>query len=462
MSSTSSAGADLPTTKSSFSAALSVFSRIGGSLMLPIAALPAAALLKRLGEDDLLGRWEIPWLDQVAAIIGGAGDALFDALPLLFAVGVAIGFARKSDGTTALAAVVGYLVWDRVTHLMFFNSSIQSQVAHTVVKDGRPTLMIDLATENPTRVLGGILIGLVTALLWQRYHRIKLPVWLAFFGGRRFVPMLTALAALILGVVFGLIWPVLGTWVREFGVWLATHSTVGAGIYGVLNRLLIPFGLHHFVNSIVWFTVPGCTAGVNGATENAAGDMKCYFAGQIGSGEFMAGFFPVMMFGLPAAAVAIWRCAPKHRRAAVGGIMFSGALVSFVTGITEPIEFTFIFVAPILFIVHALLTGAAHAITAALDGWLGFGFSAGLIDAVINASKSNTNNFGLIMGLGVVYAVIYYTVFTFLIKRLNIMTPGREPDPDTDPGDSPTTPPSSTEQPPPGPGEPSPQTASGT
>ncbi|GAA5044179.1 PTS system N-acetylglucosamine-specific IIC component [Thermocatellispora tengchongensis] len=436
MSSTS-ADAGLPAAPKSQSAVMAVLSRIGRSLMLPIAALPAAALLLRIGQDDLLGRTDNVTLDRVAAIVGGAGGALFDALPLLFAVGVAIGFARKADGSTALAAVVGYLVWDRVTHLMFFNSDLKGQVSQKVVgADGTAVDMINLASANPTRVLGGILIGVVTALLWQRYYRIKLPAWLAFFGGRRFVPMVTALAALVLGVIFGLIWPPIGQGLSDFGDWLATHSTIGAGIYGVVNRLLIPLGLHHFVNSIVWFTVPECTAGVNGATTTAAGDLNCYFAGNMGSGEFMAGFFPVMMFGLPAAALAIWHAAPPHRRAAIGGIMFSAALISFVTGITEPIEFAFIFVAPVLFIVHALLTGAALAITAAMDGWLGFGFSAGLIDAVLNLSKSNTNNFWLIMGLGVIYAILYYVIFSFLIRRLNIMTPGREPEPDVDSGES--------------------------
>ncbi|MCG5218461.1 PTS transporter subunit EIIC [Streptosporangium soli] len=432
MSSTS-ADAGLPATPSPQSAFIAVLSRIGRSLMLPIAALPAAALLFRLGQDDLLGRTDHVALDRVAAVIGGAGSALFDALPLLFAVGVAIGFARKADGSTALAAVVGYLVWDRVTHLMFFESDIRDEVSQQVLgADGRAMETLNLASANPTRVLGGILIGLVTAVLWQRYHRIKLPAWLAFFGGRRFVPMITALAALVLGVVFGLIWPPIGDALGDFGDWLATHSTVGAGIYGLVNRLLIPLGLHHFVNSIVWFTVPECS--INGVT--AAGDLNCYFAGQPGSGEFMAGFFPVMMFGLPAAAVAIWQAAPAHRRRAVGGIMLSAALISFVTGITEPIEFAFIFVAPVLFVVHAILTGISLAVTAAFDGWLGFGFSAGLIDAALNSGKSNTSNFWLIMGLGVIYAIVYYVIFSFLIRRLDIMTPGREPESDIDSGET--------------------------
>jgi N-acetylglucosamine PTS system EIICBA or EIICB component len=233
-------------------------------------------------------------------------------------------------------------------------------------------------------------------------------------------------------VIFGLIWPPIGQALSNFGEWLASNSTLGAGIYGVVNRALIPFGLHHFVNSIVWFTVPECAVGA----VQAGGDLNCYFAGQQGAGAFMAGFFPVMMFGLPAAALAIWRAAPAHRRASVGSIMISAALISFVTGITEPIEFSFIFVAPMLFVVHALLTGVSMAVVAALDGRLGFGFSAGVIDAGLNATKDNTHNFGLIMLIGVVYFFLYYVIFSFLIRRLNIMTPGREPEPDVDSGES--------------------------
>ncbi|GGO12232.1 PTS sugar transporter subunit IIA [Microbispora rosea subsp. aerata] len=436
MSSTS-ADAGLPAAPSSQNAVMTALSRIGRSLMLPIAALPAAALLLRLGQDDLLGRTDNATLDKIAQVIGGAGGALFDALPLLFAIGVAVGFARRADGSTALAAVVGYLVWDRVTHLMFFDaaadSAVHKKVAQSVLgADGQPSEVLNLASANPTGVLGGILMGLVAAVLWQRYYRTKLPAYLAFFGGRRFVPILTALAGLVLGVVFGLIWPPIGQGLSNFGDWLATHSTLGAGIYGIVNRGLIPFGLHHFVNSIVWFTVPECTVG---ATQ-AAGDLNCYFAGQDGAGAFMAGFFPVMMFGLPAAALAMWRSAPVNRRAAIGSIMISTAAISFVTGITEPIEFAFIFVAPVLFAVHALLTGVSMALVAALDGRLGFGFSAGAIDAVLNATKDNTHNFWLIMLIGVVYFVLYYVIFSFLIKKLNIMTPGREPEPDVDSGES--------------------------
>jgi PTS system N-acetylglucosamine-specific IIC component len=238
--------------------------------------------------------------------------------------------------------------------------------------------------------------------------------------------------ALLLGVLFGWLWPVIGEWIRHAGEALAAIGPVGTGIYGLINRLLIPLGLHHFVNSVVWYVVPQCEVGGH----VLGGDWNCYFGGAPHSGQFMAGFFPVMMFALPAAALAMWRAAPPHRRATVGGIMLSAGLASFVTGITEPIEFAFIFVAPALLVAHAILTGLAMALTTLIGGQLGFGFSAGLLDMLLNASKSNTQNLPGILLLGVIYGVVYYVVFTFLIRRLNIMTPGREPEPDVDSGET--------------------------
>jgi PTS system N-acetylglucosamine-specific IIC component len=422
---------------------MSVLQRLGRSLMLPIAALPAAALLLRFGQPDMLGSngaepggladvSGFAWLNQVAEVLAAAGAALLENLPLLFAVGVAIGFARKADGTTALAAVVGYLVFDRVTKVMFFGSGIRETVLLRKADAQGITEIIDYGMQNPTKVLGGILMGLVTALLWQRFYRIKLPSWLAFFGGRRFVPIVTAIVAMLLGVLVGWIWPLLGEWIGAAGEALTTLGPLGTGIYGLINRLLIPLGLHHFVNSIVWHVVPQCEVG----GRVLGGDWNCYFGGAEHSGQFMAGFFPIMMFALPAAALAMWRAAPRHRRPAVGGIMLSAALASFVTGITEPIEFAFIFVAPVLLVVHAVLTGLAMAVTTLIGGQLGFGFSAGLLDLLLNASKSNTRNLLGILVLGVVYGVVYYVVFSFLIRRLNIMTPGREPEPDVDSGET--------------------------
>ncbi|MEV8636312.1 PTS transporter subunit EIIC [Streptosporangium sp. NPDC051023] len=424
--------AAVPAAPSTGSAVMGVLQRLGRSLMLPIAVLPAAGLLQRLGHDDLVGRTDNALLDDVAHVLGTAGGTLFDNLPVLFAVGVAIGFARKADGSTALAALVGYLVFHAVSMTMFFDlfdPELKKTISKELFNPAHPTVpdvVINLGSQNPTRVLGGVVMGLVSALLWQRFYRTKLPTWLAFFSGRRLVPIITAFAGMVIGVCFGFVWPLIGNLVGLFGNWLGAHSIVGAGIYGMLNRALLPLGLHHIVNNVVWTQVPSCV--VDG--KQLAGDLICFNNGAPGYGGFEAGLYPVLMFGLPAAAIAIWRAAPPHRRTAVGSIMISAALTAFLTGITEPIEFAFVFVAPILFVVHIVLTGISLAIASALGAKLAFTFSSGLIDLGLYGTASNARGVPIIIGMGLIYAVIYYTVFSFLIRKLNIMTPGREPEPD--------------------------------
>jgi N-acetylglucosamine PTS system EIICBA or EIICB component len=415
----------LPPATGSTNRVLAVLQRIGRSLMLPIAVLPAAALLLRFGQADLLGPdrlgkyWDFS--NEIAKVFAAAGGALFDHLPLLFAVGVAVGFARRSDGSTALAALVGYLVFDLVTRTLFAGSSIRDQVVSEI--DGKAEVL-NLAKANPTGVIGGILIGLTAALLWQRYHRKRLPAFLAFFGGRRFVPIVTAFAAVIIAVVMGLVWAPIGRGLESFGTWLTDNGTVGAGVYGVSNRALLPFGLHHIINSLVWFTFGTFESG----GEVVQGDLNRFFAGDPNGGLFTAGFFPVMMFGLPAAALAMWRAARPERRAVIGSIMISAAFTSFLTGVTEPIEFSFLFVAPLLYVVHALLTGISLSLSAALGIHDSFGFSAGFIDFFINWSRATRPE--LLLLIGVVYAVVYYALFSFAIRAFNLMTPGREPDDD--------------------------------
>ncbi|MFI0367250.1 PTS transporter subunit EIIC [Actinomadura sp. 1N219] len=413
-----------------WSSTFAVLQRIGRSLMLPIAVLPAAGILLRLGQDDLLGVDGLGW-NRVAEVFAAAGGALLDNLPILFAVGVAIGFAKKSDGSTALAAVVAYLVFDRVSKVMFSHTSeLKGTVVHQVqAEDGSLEEAVDYGLTNPTQVLGGIVVGVMVALLYQRFYRIKLPSWLAFFGGRRFVPIVSAAAALALGVVFGFVWPTLGGWIDGFGDWITGAGAFGAGVYGVANRLLLPFGLHHILNSLIWF-VFGTYEGPDGVTH---GEINRYLAGDPHAGTFLAGFFPVLMFGLPGAALAIWRAAPPHRRGAVGGLMFSAALTAFVTGVTEPIEFSFMFVAPVLYGIHVVLTGVSLGLLAAADAQLGFSFSAGLIDMLLNATKSNTRHLWMVIALGVVYFVLYYAIFMFVIKRFDLPTPGREPEEDMPP-----------------------------
>lgn len=362
----------------------------GRSLMLPIAVLPAAALLLRLGQDDLLA---LPWM-------AAAGDAIFSNLAMIFAVGIAFGLAG-GDGAAALSGLVGYLVFDAV-----FGTLIP-QV------DGAPDPDINMG------VLSGILVGLTAAYLYRRFSDIRLPDYLAFFGGRRFVPIVTALAALVLGVVFGLVWPTVQTGVNAVGEGIVGLGALGTGIYGFLNRILIPFGLHHVLNTYVWFQL-GSYQGPDGTV---TGDLNRYFAGDPSAGFFMSGFFLVMMFGLPAACLAMIRHARFPKVAA--GILLSAAFASFLTGITEPIEFAFMFVAPALYVVHAVLTGTALAVATLLNIKIGFGFSAGLIDYVLNFSKENTTHPVLLLGVGLVYALIYYAVFSFFIKRFDLATPGR-------------------------------------
>lgn len=382
--------------------AFATLQKFGRSLMLPIAVLPAAALLQRLGQDDLLGA--VGALEWFAGILGAAGGALFDNLPLLFAIGVAIGFAKKADGSTALAGAVGYLVLSGVMW------EITGQEEGTTYNSG------------PYGVLGGIIAGLTAGWLWQRYHRIKLPEYLAFFGGRRFVPIVTAFAMLAAGIVLGLFYPVFDTGLTAFSDAIASNAVIGAGIYGVVNRLLLPFGLHHIPNNVMWF--------LYGDYNGEKGDISRFFAGDPEAGTFMTGFFPIFMFALPAAALAIWQCAKPAQRKTVGGVMIAVALTAFLTGVTEPLEFSFIFVAWPLLLIHALLTGSALALVNALDIHSGFGFSAGAIDYVLNFGISQ--NALWLIPIGLVYAVIYYFSFRFVITKWNMPTPGREEEADTD------------------------------
>jgi PTS system N-acetylglucosamine-specific IIC component len=395
--------------------ALGVLQRLGRSLMLPIAVLPVAALLLRLGQPDMLGagdtglalasRW--PWLEPVADVLAAAGGTLFSHLGLLFAVGVAVGFARKSDGSTAVAAVVAYLVFEEVTRAM-------------------TPYVLDPATGGSSQVIdyevfGGIVIGIATALLWQKYHRIKLPTFLAFFGGRRFVPIVSAMVALAIGVLLSFAYPWFDAGLTRLGEWLVGNHILGAAVYGTVNRLSVPFGLHHLVNSVPWFVVGSYeTAG----GEVVRGDVARFLNGDPTAGAFMTGFFPIMMFALPAAALAIYQEARPSRRKVVGGVMLSGALTSFVTGVTEPLEFAFMFVAWPLYVIHAFLTGTALAVTNALGIRDGFAFSAGAIDFALNFTIATHPLW--IVPVGLAYAAVYYVVFRLVIRRFDLATPGRE------------------------------------
>ncbi|NHN55624.1 PTS transporter subunit EIIC [Calidifontibacter sp. DB0510] len=382
--------------------------KFGRSLMLPIAALPVAGLLLRLGADDVLGKDGLGWT-KVAPVIAAGGGALFDNLPLLFAGGVAIGMAKKADGSTALAAVVGYLVFKNVGNAM-------SPLVLGTKPDptGKPP-MIDYG------VLGGVLSGLIAAKLWERFHRTKLPPYLAFFGGRRLVPILTAFATLLLSVVTAFCYKAFAAGLQALSTWVSHNDVVGGFIYGTANRLLIPTGLHHILNSVPWFQL-GSYQGAGGKT--VQGDIARFAAHDPSAGSFMTGFFPIMMFALPAAALAIWQEARPDQKKVVGGLMGSAALCSFLTGVTEPLEFAFMFVAWPLYVIHAVLTGTSIALCNALGIRDGFNFSAGLFDYVLNFGIATKPLWLIVIGLG--YAVLYYVVFRFAIRKWNLRTPGRE------------------------------------
>ena len=387
--------------------------RLGKSLMLPIAVLPAAGILLRLGQDDLLGRIKAPVIGPFFQAMSTAGGALFDNLALLFAVGVAIGFAKKADGSTALAAVVGYLVMQQV-----FKTMSPVVLAGQLDSKGAQA-MIDY------KVLGGIVVGLVTAWLFDRYHTIRLPSYLGFFGGRRFVPIVVSLASLFLAFAMSYFYPVFNAGLNGLGAFIGGSGAIGAFVYGFANRMLIPLGLHHIVNSYVW-TIFGTYTTPDGKVVN--GDLLRFTAGDPSAGAFTAGFYPVLMFGLPAAALAMIHVANKKQRKVAFGILSAAALTAFLTGVTEPLEFAFMFVAFPLYVIHAILTGLSLAIAYLLDIHLGFSFSAGLIDLILWGGAPAAKNIPLLVGMGVVYFVVYYVLFRFAITKWNMRTPGREPE----------------------------------
>ena len=388
--------------------------RLGKSLMLPIAVLPAAGILLRLGQPDLLGRIEAPVIGPFFKAMSAAGDALFTNLPLLFAVGVAIGFARKADGSTALAAVVGYLVMQAV-----FKTMSPIVLAGEVDKSG------DQAQINYS-VFAGIVIGLVTAWLFDRYHTIQLPSYLGFFGGRRFVPIVVSLASLFIAFAMSYFYPIFDAGLTGLGKFIGGSGALGAFVYGFANRMLIPLGLHHIPNSYIWFLYGDYQP--PGGGQAVTGELTRFAAGDPTAGILTSGFYPILMFGLPAAALAMIHVANKKQRKVAVGILAAAGLTAFLTGVTEPLEFAFMFVAFPLYLIHAVLTGLSLAIAYLLDIHLGFSFSAGLIDLLLYGTAPAAKNIPLLIVMGVVFFVVYYLLFRFAITRWNLRTPGREPE----------------------------------
>lgn len=353
--------------------------KLGKAFMLPIAVLPVASLFLRLGAGDLLDN----------AFILSIGKAIFDNLPMIFAIGIAIGLAKDNHGAAGLAGAISYYV------LTFGLNA--------------------LIGETNMGALAGIISGILAGNCYNRFRSTKLPPWLGFFGGKRFVPIVCSFFSMFIALAFSIIWPPIQEAINQTGSWIVGSGTAGAFVYGTLNRLLIPTGLHHIINNLVWVLF--------GEYQGVTGDIQRFFAGDPQAGMFMTGFFPVMMFGLPAAALAMYTTAKKANKKAIAGALFSVAFTAFLTGITEPLEFLFMFLAPVLYIGHALLTGISMAVTYVLGMRLGFGFSAGLFDYVLNFNIA-TKPLMLIL-VGAVFFVIYYFFFVFIIRKFDLPTPGR-------------------------------------
>lgn len=380
------------------------FQNLGRSLMLPVAVLPAAALLTGIGywiDPDGWGANNI-----IAAFLISAGNAILAFLPILFAVGVAVGMAKDKDGSAALSGLVGYLIV--ITMLSIDNVALLQ---------GIEAGSVNTAFGNIENVFIGIISGLIAAAMYNRFSKTQLPDALAFFSGKRLVPIMTAAVMLVVSIILLFVWPIAYTGLVTFGTWISNLGSVGAGIYGFFNRLLIPTGLHHALNNVFWFDI----AGINDIANFWSGE------GVKGvTGMYQAGFFPIMMFGLPGAALAMYHTAKTKRRKQAASLLMAAALASFLTGVTEPIEFSFMFLAPALYVVHALLTGLSLFIASTFGWTAGFSFSAGFIDFFLSSRLPLANQPFMLIVLGLVFAAIYYFLFRFLIVKFDMKTPGRE------------------------------------
>lgn len=390
---------------------LGYLQKVGRALMVPVATLPAAAILMGVGY----------WIDPVgwggdnalAAFFIKSGSAIIDNMSVLFAIGVAYGMSKDKDGAAALTGFVGFLVL----------TTLCSPAAVAMIQK-IPADQVPAAFGKINNQFVGILVGIISAELYNRFSGVELPKALSFFSGRRLVPILTSFVMILVAFILMYIWPLIFDGLVNFGEHIQKMGSVGAGIYAFFNRLLIPVGLHHALNSVFWFDV----AGINDIP-NFLGGAQSIEAGKavVGiTGRYQAGFFPIMMFGLPGAALAIYHCARPENKAKVAGIMMAAAFAAFFTGITEPLEFSFMFVAPVLYVIHALLTGISVFIAASMHWIAGFGFSAGLVDMVLSSRNPLATHWYMLIPQGLVFFVIYYVVFRFTITKFNLLTPGRE------------------------------------
>ncbi|XBC44178.1 MAG: PTS glucose transporter subunit IIBC [Buchnera aphidicola (Schlechtendalia peitan)] len=386
-----------------FKNTFSYLQKIGKSLMLPVSILPIAGILLGVGSAHFN---LIP--NIVSRIMAESGSAVFSNMPLIFAIGIALGFT-KNDGVSALASVIAYVIMTKTFSLItpiFLNMSI---------------IEINKQHLLDTGILGGIIAGSIAAFMFNKFHRIQLPDYLGFFAGKRFVPIVSGLFSIVIGLTLSLIWPPIEHIIRIFSEWAAYQNpTLAFGIYGVVERALLPFGLHHIWNVPFQMQIGEYS---NSAGQIFHGDIARYMAGDPTAGKLSGGFI-FKMYGLPAAALAIWHCSYKENKAKIGGIMISGALTAFLTGITEPIEFSFILVAPILYVIHSILAGLSFPICIFFDMKSGTSFSHGLIDFLV--LSGNSNNLWLFPVVGISYGILYYIIFYLIITKFNLQTPGRE------------------------------------
>ncbi len=386
------------------------FQKLGKALMLPVACLPVAGILYGIGY----------WIDPtgwgansvIAAFLIKAASSIIDNMAILFAIGVGVGMSEDNDGTGGLAGLVSWLV---ITTLL---SPGSVAFLKGIEVDAVPAAFSKIQTQ-----FIGILAGIIGSSCYNKFKGTQLPDALGFFSGKRCVAIITAVFSLVVSLILLFVWPVIYGALVAFGEGVLSLGPVGAGIYGFLNRLLIPFGLHHAVNSVFWFDV----AGIN--------DLGLFWSGAEGAvlgqtGQYMAGFFPIMMFGLPAGAFAMVQCAKPEKKNIAMGLLASAALASFFTGVTEPLEFSFMFLAPGLYLIHAILTGISVGLVAALPTRAGFNFSAGLVDYILSFKAPMALNVWMLIPIGIVFAIIYYVVFRFVITKFDLKTPGREDDDD--------------------------------
>ena len=421
-----------------------VLQRVGRSFMLPIAILPVAGLFLGIGGSftnanmieayglaGILG--EGTFLYALLSVLNKCGDIVFANLPILFAMGVAIGMAKKEKEVAALAAAIAFFI---------MHSAIGAMLSVTNAAETLPNGSISSVVGIESLqmgVFGGIIVGLGVAALHNRFYKIELPQVLSFFGGTRFVPIICSVVYLIVGIIMFYIWPVIQQGIYAVGDVVRSSGYAGTLIYGIMERALIPFGLHHVFYLPFWQTAVGGTATIDGSLIEGA--QNIFFAQlaspnttvfDVEATRFMAGKFPLMIFGLPGAALAMYKTAKPEKKQIAGGLLLSAALTSMLTGITEPLEFTFLFVAPILFVVHAIFCGLSFMIMAMLDVFIGMTFSGGLIDFVLfgllPAGAGVATHWYWVLVVGVVYFALYFFVFSFLIKKLNLKTPGREDD----------------------------------